>query len=395
MTQSRGTTVSSGVVVVLVVALAVTASVGGALAFGTPTAPTPAPIGTDAGEQFAALDGVTGTRTTVVERAGTVRKTVARVALDPGTEQLRVRVVESDGRRYDRRVSNGSVVSLYDRDSGEVLRIPLLGTRSGPTAGDRVERRFERLGVTSAESSDTVSVTGVSPLPVVPAAGDTPGPKSTNVGQFRLTFDGSETVSGRTVYVLRLTEPGAGDGFTQTLWVDIEHWFPVKQRTSWTEDGERVTVTTTYSNLSFDPGLRDSAFSFDPPADATVETAETPKMTTFASVDALRAASNVSVPDPALPASFRSTYASETTGEIHGVGLRYVNETARITVGKYNRTFPARGDREVTVAGHDAAVSIGPTTFVSWNCKDYRYTVRGQGVPVEVLVAVAESVACE
>ncbi|MFB6073067.1 MAG: outer membrane lipoprotein carrier protein LolA [Halobacterium sp.] len=394
MTSSRGSVSSPGVAVAAAVAVAVAAAVGSALALGTPAAPTPAPLGVDASEEYAALDGVTATRTTVVERGDATRKTVARVALDPGTERRRVRVLESDAGRYDRRVSDGSVLSLYDRDAGEVLRIPLSGTAGEPSVGARVERLFARLNVTASTTETSVTATGVSPLPVVPATGDAPEPASADVGRFRLAFDGTATVSGRTTYVLRVSRPDGG-GFTQTLWVDASHWFPVKQRTTWAEDGERVTVTTTYADLSFDPGLGADAFSFDPPANATVETADTPETTTYASVDALRAASNVSVPEPVLPASFRATYASETTGRIHGVGLRYVNETARVTVGKYDRTFPARGDREVTVAGHDAAVSVGPTTSVSWNCEHYRYTVRGQGVPVDVLLAVAESVACE
>jgi len=52
------------------------------------------------------------------------------------------------------------------------------------------------------------------------------------------------------------------------------------------------------------------------------------------------------------------------------------------------------GERQVTVGNRTAEVARGPTTSVSWNCDEYRHTVRGEGVPVSLLVEVARSVQC-
>jgi len=49
------------------------------------------------------------------------------------------------------------------------------------------------------------------------------------------------------------------------------------------------------------PGLADSTFEFDPPANATVETLDVPKTTTYDSVRALRSNAEMAVPTPELP----------------------------------------------------------------------------------------------
>jgi len=383
------------VAVALAVALAASAVGGGVLAFGSPAAPTPGKIGVDAGDAYDDIGGVEATRTTVVERGGDTHRTVAEVRLRPGTQYRRIAVEEATDRRYELVVANGSTLSLYDRDANAVTQFGLSGPVDPRTPGDRVEALFARLNVTA--SDDTASTTAsVSPLAVVPRTDDGPTPTTAGAGHLRVAFDGTEHVAGREAYVLHVdaVESAASD-FEQTVWVDTERFFPLKQRTEWTDDGERASVTTTYENVTFDPGFGDAAFALDPPANATVETLDTPEQTTYASTDRLREETAIPVPEPDVPASFRLAYASQTTGDVSGVGVEYVNETGTISVAKYDRTFPARGDRTVSLGNTDAAVSLGLTTSVSWNCGDYRYTVRGQGVPVQVLVDVAESVGCD
>ncbi|WP_197425429.1 outer membrane lipoprotein carrier protein LolA, partial [Halobacterium sp. CBA1126] len=307
--------------------------------------------------------------------------------------QRRERVVDGD-ERYELTVSNGSTMWLYDGDAGRAKRIPLSQTPDGEaTRGDRVERLFAALDVTRADDTASASGPELAPLPVVP--GTVGGPDAPANRSLGVEYDGTATVGDREAYVLRVTPEAENAAYEQTLLVDTRHFFVLEQRTEWVDDGTPVSVRTTYTNVTFDPGLDDEAFAFDPPADATVEHVDPPTQTAYGTAAKLRAATDVSVPSPELPASFRPTYASETTGEVHGVGLRYVNETGRVTVAKYNRTFPADGDRTVSVGGHEAAVTYGPTASVSWNCDRYRYTVRGQNVPASVLVEVARSVACE
>jgi outer membrane lipoprotein-sorting protein len=375
-------------------ALSVAAVVAVVVAFGAPAAPSSAAIGADAGDAYGAIEGVDATRITTVERGGDVHRTVASVALQPGTDNRRIEVLEATDRLHEVVVENDTTVWLYDRDADEVSRFPSSGSVAGPTFGDRVEHLFDRLSVTRADDSETVD--GVSPLPVVPEGAGRPTATTTDAGALRLSYEGTADVDGRETHVLALTTPGGDAGaFEQTIWVDATRFFPLKRHTSWVADGERTTVTTVYENATFDPGLDADTFTYEPPANATVETLETPERTAYATLDRLRSATDVSVPSPDVPASLRLAVATETTGEVHGVGLRYVNETAVVSVAKYNRTFPARGDRQVTVAGREAAVTLGTTTSVSWNCGEYRYTVRGEGVDAAALVAVAQSVGCE
>jgi len=383
-----------GSVATIVVAAVVAAVVvAGAVWLVAAPEGTSQPIGADASEQYAGVDGVTATETTVVERGGRTSTTVAEVAFRPGTDQRRRTVVDGS-EPYEVTVSNGSVLWLYDAAAAHAKRVPLSATPdSAVTRADRIERLFTALDVTQRSASTSASASGVAPLPIVPSAAS--GPNTSTDAALGVEYDGTTTVGDREAYVLRVAPQSDAATYEQTLLVDTQHFLVLEQRTEWVDDGAPVSVTTTYTNVSVDPGLGDERFTFEPPANATVERVDTPETTTYQSAAALREATNVSVPSPELPASFRPTYASETTGEVNGVGLRYVNETARITVAKYDRTFPVNGDRTVSVGDRNAAVTYGPTASVSWNCGAYRYTVRGQSVPASVLVEVARSVGCD
>jgi outer membrane lipoprotein-sorting protein len=379
---------SPTLVAALLVAGAVTATGSAVVAFGAPDAPTNSVVGADAADEFAAVDGVTATRVTVVERGSTTHRAVADVAFRPGTDYRRVALRDTDDRRHELLVANSTTMTLYDRDSREATQFAL-APDTEPTVGERVERLFARLQLTREDAPASAPVAGVSPLSVVPHGETRP---STVTGELTVRYEGKTTVAGRTAYALELT---AREGaFAQRIWVDADHFFVLKQSTTWTDGGERVTVETTYEDVSTG-AIPDDTFRFGPPANATVERLDTPERSVYESATRLRAAVDVSVPRPDVPASFRLTAATETDGEIRGVGLRYANDTATVTVAKYNRTFPPRGTKVVTVADRDAGVRVGPTTSVSWNCDDYRYTVRGTGVSVDTLVAIAQSVGCQ
>jgi outer membrane lipoprotein-sorting protein len=396
----RGSAPSHPTKIVLLAVVVVLASVGGV--GGILTAPTTDAgdgqrLGTDAAERYASIEGVAATKVTVVERGTETSRTVTEIRKRPGTDARREAVVGAADRRHDLTVSNGSTMWLYDRDANVVERFALSGSEEG-SRGEQLERLFARLNVTDPSESATAPTSpAISPLPVVGSAGSTPGGGDpTETTAHGVSYNGTATVDGRTTYVLEIEPRGdAGSAYRQTLWVDAERFFPLKQRTQWTADGERVSTTTTYRNVTFDPGLADSTFEFDPPANATVETLDVPKTTTYDSVRALRSNAEMAVPTPELPPSFGLTYASHTTGRVRGVGLAFANATARITVATYNRTLPVSdGERQVTVGNRTAEVARGPTTSVSWNCDEYRHTVRGEGVPVSLLVEVARSVQC-
>jgi hypothetical protein len=199
--------------------------------------------------------------------------------------------------------------------------------------------------------------------------------------------------------VIELRQQGSAGpvgNYTRTLWLDTDWYYPLQRRAAWTQGGIRRVVRTTYTNVSFNPAFDDTTFTFDPPANASVETAETPEQRRYESVSALRAAAEMAVPDPSVPDDLLLAEATRTTGQITSVGLRYVNATSVVTVTKLGTVYPTSSEgQEITVGGHDATYrNLGPEQSVVWTCEGAQYKVQGRGVHRSVLFEVAASVDC-
>ncbi|MFB6084545.1 MAG: outer membrane lipoprotein carrier protein LolA [Halorientalis sp.] len=375
----------------------------GFLSSGGPEQGVSRQIGANASERYAAIDGINATRTTVVREGDEVSRSVYRVSMRPGTDRFRERLLYGPDHRHDLTVSNGSVMWWRTRETGAVTRLRL-SNPDVPTGswGERIERLFARLNVTAdTDRAATTPTPGISPLPVVPRSGGPTGERPDGVGTaaFAVSYDGTATIDGRTVYVLRIT-PRSGSlvgEFSQTLWIDSEWFFPLKRHTEWRADGVRHAKTVVYGNVTFDPGLDESVFRFDPAANVSVEREDTPRQSFYASTAALARATNVSVPRPELPPSFRLQFASRTRGSrITSLGQTYVNASMEVSISKIHGFFyPPTANRSTRVAGQRATVSVGYTTYVSWSCGGYDYQVSGHAVPADLLIEVARSVGCE
>jgi len=346
-------------------------------------------IDADVQQRYEAIDGVNATQTTTITRDGTVAsRTTYDAVLQPGTQKKRLAVVNSTARRYDLRVSNGSALWLYDQRRANATRISLSGT--GADRGERLQRLLTKLNMSAA--AETPDSQSVEPLPVVPHG---EGQPTESTGSMAVSYRGTESVDGREAYVIRVAPENDTAAYEQTIWVDIDRFFPVKKRTAWTKDGEHTVVTTTYTNVSYDTGVSEDVFTPDFPDDTTVTVPETPDTRTYESVGALEADTEIQVPEPHIPPGYELTYATQTQGRVHSVGLRYMNRTSLLTVAKYDR--PGVGDNPsegVTIDGQPAQVSYGLTTSVSWSCESYRYTIRGEGVSADRLITVGQSIGC-
>lgn len=394
---------------VLSVVLAAAAGIGlvmglGVLGSGGDAAAGPA-LDENVSAQLSSLEGLVATRETVVARATETSRTVERVSHRPRTGDIRALVRSGPG-AVDVRVSNGSVLWLYDRDTATVKRIPLDGRSDRERRlPDRVERLLVQLNRSDDDGGAGTS-SRVSPLPVVPAADGSPGtvdgPVGGDRGTYLVSFDGTETVDQRRTYVVELRRTGAGGepvaNYTQTLWLDAEWYYPLQRQTAWTQGGNRTVITTTYTNVTFDPGLSDSTFDFEPPSNATVERADAADQRRYGSADALRAAANMSVPRPAVPESFALADATRTTGRVDSLGLRYVNATGVVSVAKLDTVVePTTEGERLTVAGREATYrDLGPEQTVVWSCDGRQYKISGRGLPNPraTLVDVAASVGC-
>jgi len=361
-------------------------------------------FGQQAADDVAALDGINATVRTVVHTENGTSTSRSRVSIAPGTGKYRVELLSATAREIDLRVSNGSVLWLYDRDDNAGKTISL-GSSDGRANVDRLQRLYRRLARsrTATLSPSEPSTPGVEPLPVVPHSGGVASASSTGStgGPLTVSYEGNATVDGRPTYVVELTSEDASESamvrnYTQRLWIDAEHYYPLQRQTTWeTDDGER-NITTTLRNVTFDPDLRADLFTVDPPEDATVTSADTPQTWEYDSAAQLRADASLAVPSPDVPASYRLETASRTDGRISSIGLTYVNATSELTVSKATPAIPPVSDYESVDIGSVEGEyrNLGPTQSVWWSCEEYGYKVRGSGVPKATLVDVAKSIGC-
>jgi len=370
--------------------LVVVTVVGAAVLTDDTTRSPPSPDGV--AEQYRSLDGVQATQVQTVTTGNETTRTVRRVSFRPGAGQYRVGAVRSENRSvaYDLIVSNGSARWLYDRENRTVQRNTVEGrTTSYVTSATRLER-YVAAAVNDTEETEVPRLPSVSPL------GPRQAGSAVNGSDVRATVEyvGTDRIDGRPTYVLSVSfDRSSGRDGSARLWLDTEWFMPLQRQSSVTVDGERFETRVRYRNVSFEPGLDDSLFEFDPPENVTVDTGV--RLRSFESRAALSRNTTLPVPDPAVPDGFALEEASLTTAETTGVTLRYTNETARLSVTVTNEpgNFADEGT-PVTVANTTARLnSIGQASFLSWSCRD-RSVLVGGSVSNATLLQVAESVGC-
>ena len=385
----------------VVVSLSITGVVAISTVLDDGTASDSDPFAENPSERLAAIDTVSATRTTVIERGNETRRTVERVRLDLESGGVWRQQVTGAG-DIDRHISNSTTLWLYDRDEETVTRLDQQGEVGLHTRYlDRIPALVATLNrASNATTTPTDSPPSGAPLPVVPAGktGESVPTPTAASGSYTVTANGTATVDGRSVLKLTLERTGSEPvaEYRQTLWLDEQWYFPVRTRTAWTQGGQRTAITTTYSNLTINPELDPSLFQFDPPDDVTVETPTTPDQQQFDSLAALRRASNMTIPEPTLPESYVLDGATRTTGRLNSIGLRYVNATSVVTVTKLDTVIPPASEGELVVVDGQMATYrvIGAEHSLVWDCGGGLYKVRGRGLPRSTLVEIAGSVGC-
>jgi outer membrane lipoprotein-sorting protein len=371
-------------------------------------------LGANASERVAAIDGLNATVETVIVRENRTNRTVRNVSLRPGTRKRRSVLLTGPPDEPDLVVSNGSVTWRYDAETNNVTRLDVANaSESVNRRGEYVEQLFARLNRTSfTPDTGGESDRDVSALPVVPYSGTPADVNATNASQFDVVYNGTATVDGRETHVLTVSPDttdsfGGRDNYTRRVWIDTERYYPLKTHLEYVYAGDRVEVTETYTNVSYDPNLTAETFRFDPPSDANLTERTGPTIYRYGSITQLRSQSSMTVPKPTLPAAFSLETATFVDGDIPGgstdksyrrLALRYVNETSRLTVLKYNRSdFDRGGGGERVQIGPIQGTyrEFGPVRTVSWSCYGRYYIVSGQAVSKSLLLRTAESVRCE
>lgn len=346
-------------------------------------------------ERYTAIDSLTATRTVEMRTGDTVTsRSVAAVTLVPGSDRKRVRFRDASDRRYELQVSNGSRLWLHDSERNAVTAVELTGPPTESGMATRLQGLVAAAGLT--DDAGRPQSIGVSPLPVLPRHADA-APRADANRSYAVEFVETATVGGREAYVLDVV-PATDRSearYRQRLWVDAERFYPLRARTTWTDDDTTRSMTTTYTNVTFDAQVSADAFRPELGADTTVRRPDTPDTSWYRSRADLEARSSMAVPEPTVPPGFELVYATRTTGRIEGVGLRYAADGRELTVAKFDYTLDVDPEeRDATVDGRPATLDYGPTTSLAWNCDGYGYTVRGTGVGTDRLIEVGRSVGC-
>lgn len=235
------------------------------------------------------------------------------------------------------------------------------------------------------------------------------------------TFEGNETLAGEdaielsyavgnsTVSMLvaggeETSELGqaSANGSTRTrVWIDTETWLPRKTQVSVPAHRNNQTVTVRYENVTVNEPIEDGAFTFEPPADATItrddrsEFRPPPENTTFYDDRAALTAAVGDVPDPEIPAGFTFQTGARFDGEMTGVELTYSDGPNQIEVVEITHGGPFfDGGETVSIDGTDGRLVDAPFGIVvEWECGGEIYTIAGD-TDRETILSVARSVGC-
>ncbi|MWG36852.1 LolA family protein [Halomarina oriensis] len=353
------------------------------------------PSAADAAASYRGFDAL---EATVVTEVDGETETRAHVVQRPSTGETWRETLAPAERADDRVVSNRSVTWSYDASENDATRID---TSRFEAANDSYPEYLRRVFAALDRTEDSEVSVGVSPLPVVPATPTPQPPGDATVGQQTVEYAGTATVDGRETHVVRLVTEDTDGEFAvrnQTVYLDAEHFFPIRQRMAFRMDGNVTRYDVTYRNVTFDPNVSTDRFRFDPPEGTTVSETSLPESTTYDSVEALRAETNASVGDPTVPDGFslrEARYTVSTERNYTTVTRTYENETGVLSVAVRNRTDLFSG------VGESENVSLGPVTgqyrefgasrSVSWTANGSYYSVSSNVVSRATLLDVARS----
>lgn len=366
------------------------------------------PTGDAAVEGYQSFDTMSATvRTTVTDGNATadgeqsaVRR--ARIVQRPSSGESWSETLAPDNRSGDLVVSNESVTWSYDASDDSATRIDGSAFEAGAdTYPQYLQQLFDAVNDESSES-ESESV-GVSPLPVVP--GTPAGPRAAGaMGQQHVEYTGTATVDGRSTHVFDLT-PRDADGETavlhQTVYLDAEHFVPVRQRMTFRLSGNVTTYDVAYRNVSFDADVAAGRFQFDPPAGTNVSETSLPTSTVYESADALRANASMAVPTPDVPDGFtldRARHTVSTERNYSRVALTYENERGMVSVASHDTTdvYTGTADGENVSVGSATGTyrEFGTVSTVGWACDDSYHAVSSDVLSRDRLLDVARSMTC-
>lgn len=369
------------------IAAGVTAALAGCLRESEP--PSSRDLVADAIETRARLEDLQALRTTTAETGTETVERVERIVQRPPAESRR-EVLESTDPQHP----EGTVA----------VRTRLVTWQYDP-ATDRVRERHHpnrviddrtRLVLESLLETDSLSYEGTETVDgrtahVVDAE---PPPDAELEHQLSVAV-------GNTQYVIPLQEIDDPDevAVTRRLWIDDDSRHPVKeQHVVADDDREYHSVTFTYEDLAIGDGVDDDAFTFEPPADAEHVRRGIEPEGVFASREAARQAVPYELPAPDVPEPYeldRVTVlerGTDTTTTLWYVDPELPHRELFVVVREEQR-FEEEVLEAIEFDGRTGYLRDGRIESLFWTCNGLSYEVSAPGGDEPVL-EIAESIGC-
>lgn len=250
-------------------------------------------------QRIETLETVEFTRTTESEFDNETMSNTVRVVADLESEQKRTETIASTHGSNTTTVINATHMTTYNADENTVNTLEY-GSNSR----------------------------GYSMLPQLT--------QLANESAVEYEFLGTGTIDGEEVYRLDATPTQTPDetDVSVTIAVDTETYFPVQVTTEFSSEEYSVNSTRTYSNVSINEDVPDSAFELDVPADATGPSSTGPDIESYDGYSSLQSDAELSLPAAELPADYEFEGARIIDGDnYYSVSLTYTDGDESVHVG--------------------------------------------------------------
>jgi outer membrane lipoprotein-sorting protein len=305
------------------------------------------------------VESVTGTVVTKIETGEKTKTMKAKIWQEP-PNKVRLKYISGPA-EGNVLVSNGSTITLYNESANTVRRLQLSGEKAG--AFKQLAKMFQNLS-----------------------------------SQYTAEYNGEATVSDRETYVVSVQPPEDGPladtVANQTVWLDQENWFPIKQKTSIQINNQTRTSTFKYTNVSYNVSIPDEKFTFEPPEDAKVKNIELPDAKTYSSIEEAESAVNISIHEPQVPDEYSVADVSVTKAGETTVSVVYQSGSDTLVFSQSTADRSAATGENVSIDGLTGSYqTIGEQAILQWSDDEFSYSVTGD-LSKSSLVDIAESLYC-
>jgi hypothetical protein len=208
-------------------------------------------------------------------------------------------------------------------------------------------------------------------------------------------YKGQAVVSGQETYVVSVQPPKplADLVKNQTIWLDQDTWFPIKQQITTQVGNQTITSTITFTKLSYNVSIPDERFTLEVPDNATVKNVTIPTPKTYTSIEKAENAVNFSIRTPNVPDGYSVKKVTVTKIPNKGTIVRVIYQSGSdtLTFTQLTRDIPIKGEEMVCINGYTGSYeTLGNHSILSWDGGKFSYAISGT-LSKSTLINIAES----